>query len=61
MSNAQFRVPDPINEPVLGYAPGAPERTRLEAELQRMAGERIDIPIVVVKSNPETPSSREAS
>jgi 1-pyrroline-5-carboxylate dehydrogenase len=29
--DALFRVPAPVNEPVLGYAPGSPERATLEA------------------------------
>ncbi len=39
--------PAPRNEPVLGYAPGSPERAALEAELVRTAGEVADLPITV--------------
>ncbi len=42
-----FRVPAPANEPVLGYAPGSPERATLERELARMAGESIDLPSTI--------------
>jgi len=35
----------PVNEPVLSYAPGTPERAELKATLDRMAGERIEIPM----------------
>jgi 1-pyrroline-5-carboxylate dehydrogenase len=45
--NATVAVPPPRNEPVLDYAPGSPERTRLEAELARMAGEEIEIPCII--------------
>jgi hypothetical protein len=45
--DALFRVPAPANEPVLGYAPGSPERASLEAELARMGGERIDLPSTI--------------
>jgi 1-pyrroline-5-carboxylate dehydrogenase len=41
------RVPPAQNEPNLTYAPGTPERATLKATLQQMAGERIDIPVVV--------------
>jgi 1-pyrroline-5-carboxylate dehydrogenase len=41
------RVPPPVNEPVLGYAPGSPERATLKARLASMAAERPDIPVVV--------------
>jgi len=45
--NAIARVPAPQNEPILPYTPGAPERTALQATLQRMASERIEIPVVI--------------
>jgi len=41
------RVPVPINEPVKAYAPGSPERAGLKARLDSMAGERIDIPVII--------------
>ena len=47
MSLAISRVPVPVNEPVLGYAPGTPERTRLQATLARMSGERTEMPLVI--------------
>ncbi len=40
-------VPTPRNEPVLGYAPGSRERALLKAELDRMAGEEIEIPCII--------------
>jgi len=40
-------VPDPRNEPVLDYAPGSTERAVLTAELDRMAGEEIEIPCII--------------
>jgi len=45
--SATVAVPPLRNEPVLDYAPGSPERARLEAELDRMAGEEIEIPCVI--------------
>ncbi|HWA56326.1 MAG TPA: L-glutamate gamma-semialdehyde dehydrogenase [Gemmatimonadales bacterium] len=39
--------PRPINEPVLGYAPGSPERATLKAALARTTGETIEIPVIV--------------
>jgi 1-pyrroline-5-carboxylate dehydrogenase len=45
--NAIARVPPPKNEPVLSYAPGAPERAELQATLKRMAGEHIEIPVII--------------
>ncbi|GAA1852021.1 L-glutamate gamma-semialdehyde dehydrogenase [Microlunatus capsulatus] len=40
-------VPAPTNEPVHDYAPGSPERARLETQLARLAGEPLDIQQVV--------------
>ncbi|HEY0839936.1 MAG TPA: L-glutamate gamma-semialdehyde dehydrogenase [Vulgatibacter sp.] len=47
MIHANVRVPVPANEPVLSHAPGTPERAELKKTLDRMAGERIDIPMVI--------------
>ncbi|MCV2491525.1 L-glutamate gamma-semialdehyde dehydrogenase [Geodermatophilus sp. YIM 151500] len=41
------RVPPPRNEPVLGYAPGSPERATLQARLAELATERIELPITL--------------
>ena len=41
------RVPPPVNEPVKNYAPGSPEKQELKARLKQMAGERIEIPVVI--------------
>ncbi|HEV8649293.1 MAG TPA: L-glutamate gamma-semialdehyde dehydrogenase [Actinomycetes bacterium] len=40
-------VPDPVNEPVRTYAPGTPERSRLEQRLAAMGKERIEAPMVI--------------
>ncbi len=39
-------IPIPRNEPVLGYAPGAPERETLKAALALMSAEQLEIPVV---------------
>jgi 1-pyrroline-5-carboxylate dehydrogenase len=41
------QVPAPVNEPVLSYAPGTAEREALKAQLARMQGEEIEIPLVI--------------
>jgi 1-pyrroline-5-carboxylate dehydrogenase len=41
------RVPPPTNEPIKSYAPGTPERAALKSRLAEMAGERVEIPIVI--------------
>jgi len=42
-----LRPPVPINEPVLKYEPGSPERADLRKKLDRMASEVIEIPIII--------------
>ena len=46
MPNGALQVPAPRNEPVLDYAPGSAERSALEARLQQMLGEQVDIPVI---------------
>ena len=45
--NGRRRVPPPVNDPVRSYAPGTPERASLKARLDAMAGENVDIPLVI--------------
>ncbi|HMV66054.1 MAG TPA: L-glutamate gamma-semialdehyde dehydrogenase [Myxococcota bacterium] len=45
MSDASLRVPPPVNEPVLGYLRGSPERAALQAELATAAV--VEIPCVI--------------
>lgn len=47
MIHATVNVPTPVNEPVLSHAPGTPERAALEKTLDRMAGEKLDIPMII--------------
>ncbi|MFE5871182.1 L-glutamate gamma-semialdehyde dehydrogenase [Streptomyces roseifaciens] len=45
--DAVTQVPAPVNEPVHGYAPGSPERARLEAKLKELAANPIDLPMTI--------------
>src|SRR4051812_34204411 len=47
MIDANVRIPTPVNEPVLPYAPGSSEKAQLKEVLKRMSGERIEIPLVI--------------
>jgi 1-pyrroline-5-carboxylate dehydrogenase len=47
MHDAIVHVPPPVNELVLGYAPGSPEKARLKAALAAIEGEVVEIPCVV--------------
>jgi 1-pyrroline-5-carboxylate dehydrogenase len=40
-------VPAPVNDVNRGYLPGSPERAELKSRLVQMAGERIEIPLVI--------------
>jgi 1-pyrroline-5-carboxylate dehydrogenase len=54
-----FRVPEPVNERVLGYAPGSPERAELKRELELQSGSPVVVTSVIGgerrSSGPETP------
>ncbi|PYQ52950.1 MAG: hypothetical protein DMF78_10210, partial [Acidobacteria bacterium] len=41
------RVPPAANEPIKPYAPGSPEKAELKAKLKQMAGEKVEIPLVI--------------
>ena len=47
MAHGIFRLPAPVNEPVLEYRPGSPERRALQAKLAELAGKEIEIPLVI--------------
>ncbi len=47
MSNGTFYLPMPVNEPVLTYAPGSPERKRLKEVLAELKKEKIDVPMYI--------------
>ena len=40
-------MPQPNNEPILGFAPGSQERADLQAEMDRQMGEVIEIPCII--------------
>ncbi|WP_405984665.1 L-glutamate gamma-semialdehyde dehydrogenase [Streptomyces sp. NBC_00872] len=45
--DAVTQVPVPVNEPVRGYAPGSPERARLEVRLKELAENPVDLPMTI--------------
>lgn len=58
--NGTRRVPPPLNEPVLSYAPGSAEREALKDRLRTMARERIEIPLVIGGERVRTGTMSEA-
>ncbi|TML54796.1 MAG: L-glutamate gamma-semialdehyde dehydrogenase [Actinobacteria bacterium] len=55
-----FRVPEPRNEPVLGYEPGSPERDELRRRLDELSSERLAIPLVIGGEDVQTGDTYEA-
>jgi 1-pyrroline-5-carboxylate dehydrogenase len=53
-SYGTFNVPEPVNEPVQGHAPGSPEKARLKAELERQATTQVDAPLRIAGERIET-------
>ncbi len=47
MSNAYFKVPHPVNEPIKSYKPGSPEREELKKKLAELKSKQIEVPIII--------------
>jgi 1-pyrroline-5-carboxylate dehydrogenase len=47
MQNAIVNVPFPENEPIMTYEPGSPEKEVLKLTLKRMAGQQVEIPLII--------------
>lgn len=47
MSKGNFFIPQPINEPILSYAPGTPERAEVLATYKEMYAQKIDAPMFI--------------
>jgi 1-pyrroline-5-carboxylate dehydrogenase len=47
MNNAFFKVPSPINEPVLNYDPGSPEKIALKRAIAEARSKVIDVPMYI--------------
>ena len=45
--SGDMQVPIPVNEPVLSFSPGSPEKTELKEKLDSMASEEIEIPAII--------------
>jgi 1-pyrroline-5-carboxylate dehydrogenase len=45
--NGFFKVPAPVNEPILNYAPGSKERNELKAALAEARSKEIDVPMYI--------------
>jgi 1-pyrroline-5-carboxylate dehydrogenase len=47
LNNAVVSTPKPINEPILKYAPGSPEKTAIKAALADLSAKQLEIPLVI--------------
>ena len=47
MANAFFEVPVAVNEPILSYAPGSPEKAELKAALKAMKSKTVEVPMTI--------------
>ena len=47
MPKGIYQVPYPVNETVLSYAPGTPERSELQAKYKEMFNSQIDVPMYI--------------
>ncbi|HEY9177846.1 MAG TPA: L-glutamate gamma-semialdehyde dehydrogenase [Flavipsychrobacter sp.] len=47
MHNAYFKYEEPKNEPVLNYAPGSPERKKLQGAIAELKSQQRDIPMYI--------------
>ncbi|PLK46503.1 L-glutamate gamma-semialdehyde dehydrogenase [Emticicia sp. TH156] len=47
MNNTVFKVPAPVNEPVLGYAKGSPEKIALKKAIAEARSKQIDVPMYI--------------
>ena len=40
-------IPKPVNEPILNFSPGSPERASLQAKLKELSAKEIEIPLII--------------
>ena len=40
-------IPKPVNEPILNFGPGSPERISLQAKLKELSAKEIEIPLII--------------
>ena len=57
--NSLPKIPTPVNEPVLSYAPGTPERATLKAALKEQSSRVVDIPLIIGGKEVRTGKTRD--
>ena len=59
MKTGSFNFPMPVNEPVLNYSPGSPEKKRLKEVLAELKSQEADIPMYIGKDEVRTNNKKE--
>jgi 1-pyrroline-5-carboxylate dehydrogenase len=57
--NSAPKVPTPVNEPVLSYAPGTPERAELKRVLKEQSARVVEIPLIINGQEVKTGKTRD--
>ncbi len=47
MPKGLYKIPTPVNEPVLSYSPGSRERAQLKATLNHLRAQQVDVPMYI--------------
>ena len=59
MSNAYFKVPGPINEPIKSYIPGSPEREALLKRIAELKSQQVEVPLIIGGEEVKTGNTQE--
>ena len=47
LNNAVINTPEPVNEPILGFAPGSSEKIAIKKTLHKLLTEQLEIPLII--------------
>jgi len=61
MSNAIFKIPAAVNEPILSYAPGSAERVALQNALKELRAQQVDVPMYIGEKEVRTNNVKQMS
>ena len=59
MSNAYFKTPQPVNEPIKSYKTGSPEREDLKKKLAELKSRQIEVPLIIGGNEVKTGNTEE--
>lgn len=59
MSNAYFKTPQPVNEPIKSYKTGSPERENLKKKLAELKSRQIEVPLIIGGNEVKTGNTEE--